>query len=1188
MIGVMISDRYRIDSELGEGGLGIVYRAFDTLLEREVALKLLAEKGLSADSQTKLLAEARAAAGLSHPNIVTVYDVGEFENAMFIVMELLEGTTLREISGEDLAQVLVYFQQLCGALAHAHQHGVIHRDLKPENVILVGNQVKLMDFGLARSMTSRLSADGALAGTAAYLAPEQALGMEVDERTDLYSLGVMLYEMTAGRLPFKDGDALTVISQHLHTPVVPPRTYNDEISPGLNELIMHLMNKTPGDRPASAEAVLLAVKDLPITEPGIESFTGVTLLQQIVQGRLVGRQKEIDLLRQHWQQVQQGQAQLILISGEPGVGKTRLANEMISFSRMHGAIMLRGGCYEYEATVPYLPITEALRDWVHNQPQEQLKEKLGDNASELAKLAPEIESKIGSLNPNPSLSPDQERLRMFDHVARFLGQLASDRALLLFIDDLHWADQGTLSLVHYLLRRLRNERMMIVGGYREVELDRNHPLAAALVEWNRERLVTRIQLGRLTKEDCARLLASMFEQDEVSPDFTEAIFRETEGNPFFIEEVVKALIDSGQIYRENMEWQRNDVADLAIPQSIKEAIGRRLSRLSRGSIEVLQYAAILGKVFNFQELMMIYENGSSEVLERENYLINALDDGLDAQLIRAAEGETFSFTHDKIRETLYKDLNSIRRRRLHQKIAQAIELDFAALPNTNHLPDLAYHYLQGGNLQKGMQYAIQAGEHARKLYANDEALQYYYQAAEAAETLNLNQELSSIFETIGDLHQAQGFSYEAVENYEEASSFVELVEHKARLQMKIGISYANVGDVRGLEHLRVAEEELDPNTQLEELTSALSWIGRFYHYQAQHRQAITSFKSALEMIENTELYVVKCTLYAFLSGAYQHLLEYEHSMKWAQDCLSLGEICDDPYWIAVGHEFMSENLMFTGDWNNAIEHALQDNSCGEKIGSLERIGWSMLCQCEALYGLGRLNDALKFGQSGLDLTEQIGEHRLSTLLLSMLSRISADLDDDELAESYARESIQQADDLSQVFMQCRSRSALIFLLVKNRKWEEAFKLTIEGQQLYLPTENVFGQSEIQIIRPLVLLGIGQLTEAMDAVDQVLDLAMNHKIIHYQGIALRIKGQILTESGDFKNAAANFLQAVEIFSRLESRLDLGKSYYHLGKLFKIQGNLEEARQESKKAIQLLTDCGAKYYLNLTQELIASLS
>jgi serine/threonine-protein kinase len=169
--------------------MGIVYQAFDTLLKRSVAIKVLSDPGLSADSQSRLLDEARVAAGLSHPNIVTVYDVREYDGLLFIIMELVDGKSLRDESFEDLDWILGINRQLCEALAHAHQHDVIHRDLKPENVLLVDGQVKLMDFGLARSMTSRMSADGGLVGTAFYMAPEQALGLEVDERTDLDRAG---------------------------------------------------------------------------------------------------------------------------------------------------------------------------------------------------------------------------------------------------------------------------------------------------------------------------------------------------------------------------------------------------------------------------------------------------------------------------------------------------------------------------------------------------------------------------------------------------------------------------------------------------------------------------------------------------------------------------------------------------------------------------------------------------------------------------------------------------------------------------------------------------------------------------------------------------------------------------------------------------------------------------------------
>ncbi len=1186
MIGLLLLERYRIDGELGQGGMGIVYRAFDTLLEREVAIKVLSGQRVNAESGSRLLDEARSIAGLSHPNIVTVHDVGEYNSSLFIVMELIPGQSLKDQNFEDLNLVLDTCEQLCEALAHAHHHGVIHRDLKPENVLVFDGQVKLMDFGLARSMASRLTSDGDLVGTAYYLAPEQALGLEVDERTDLYSLGVMMYEMVTGRLPFTTGDALAVISQHLHAPVVPPRTYNEKITPELNELILRLMGKSREERPASAEEVLSAISEIKKIDPEKGTPGEIILLQQIVQGRLVGREEELASLRRHWREAQQGHARLVLISGEPGVGKTRLANELIAYGRLHGGMILQGACYEYEAMVPYLPFSEALRDWVHDQTTEHLQSTLGDIATELAKLAPEIEGKLGPLPPNPTLAPDQERMRLYDSFARFLNNLSTEKGLIFFLDDLHWADRGTLALVHYLLRRLRNERVLVLGGYREVELDRSHPLAAALVEWNRERLVTRIQLGRLTLEDCGRLLASMFEQEDITPEFTEAIYRETEGNPFFIEEVVKALVDQGQIYRENLKWQRGDIADLAIPQSIKEAIGRRLNRLSTESIEVLQHAAILGKVFDFQELVAVYANGNGSSIEKENHLLDALDEGLNAQLIRAMEGESFSFTHDKIRETLYEEMNSIRRRRLHHKLAQGLEMVVRDRALEGYLPDLAYHYLQGGDLSKGMEYARHAGEHARNLYANDEALKYYLQAAEAADALNLPTELSEIFETIGDLNQSQGLFYDAAKYYNQAFSLVEAKEQRARLKMKIGESYANVGDVRGLEYLRTAEKELNPDTQIDDLANTLSWIGRYYHYQAQHRQAIKSFENALDMVKTSNKYAIKCTLYAFLAGSYQHLLEVDESVKWARECVSLGEENDDPYWTAVGNEFLSESAINI-NWSNVIKFANRDQEIGLKIGALDRIGWSKFCQTEALFGLGRLNEALEVGLSSLDLAEQIGEHRLATLLLPMLSLIQSALDADEAAEFYAQEGIKQADKLNQVMLQCMNRNAFIDLLIKRKDWDNALQVCEEGRQLYLPTENLLGQSYIQIITPLVLLGSGQLAEAKTAVEEVLKLVIDRQVYHYQGVALRIKGQILTAQGNLDEAATVYQEAIDILVGLESKLELGRAYYHRSSMLLINQHNESAQIDLENASQLFKECGAKYDFRLTQQLLETL-
>jgi serine/threonine protein kinase len=260
--GRTLDKRYRVLELLGRGGMGAVYRAHDTLLKRDVAVKVLSEAGLGTEGRARLLREAQSAAQLSHPNVVSVFDAGEVEVAghedsiPFVVMELVRGESLYTRRPQTLGEMLTIACQLCAALEHAHAYGIVHRDVKPENVMIAPDgTAKLMDFGLARTVDSRLTAEGAIVGTLFYLAPEQALGGEIDGRADLYALGVMLYEWTSGRLPFEGDDPVSVIGQHLHAPVVPPQEHNPQIPSALADLMLRLLSKKPEDRPGSAAQV---------------------------------------------------------------------------------------------------------------------------------------------------------------------------------------------------------------------------------------------------------------------------------------------------------------------------------------------------------------------------------------------------------------------------------------------------------------------------------------------------------------------------------------------------------------------------------------------------------------------------------------------------------------------------------------------------------------------------------------------------------------------------------------------------------------------------------------------------------------------------------------------------------------------------------------------------------------------
>ncbi len=719
MIGNTLQDRYRIDAEIGRGGMAIVYRAHDTLLKRDVAVKVMSQApALGTEGRARLLHEARSAAQLNHPNIVSIHDAGEADGSPFIVMELVEGQSLHDALPEALDDIIAIVRQICAALQYAHAHGIIHRDLKPENVLLASDgTAKLTDFGLARSVASRMTSEGTIIGSVFYLAPELALGHEFDGRADLYALGVMLYELTTGRLPFSADDPVAVISQHLHAPVVPPRAKNPHISPALDALIVGLLSKSPSDRPASGTEVLHILQQPTILEKEGVPAEELSVLERIERGRMVGRSQELQQARALWNRALGGEGQVLLISGEPGIGKTRLVRELVTQVELSGGQALIGVSYA-EGGTPYAAFRQMIGKALHSAPGYGF--SLPDSVlAGLLTLAPELRPRYPDLPEDPPLDPQAEQQRLFENLLIFYATLSEHVPLLVVVEDAQWADSGTLSLVRHLARHTRRQRVMIVATYRDVGLDEAQPLYEVLLDLNRERLATRLKLPRLRREETRELLAVLF-AEEITPEFLDGIYGDTEGNPFFIEEVCKALVESGKVYYEDGRWHRPEsIAELGIPQSVRVAIQSRVRKLPTDCQETLRLAAILGREFDFDTLAEASELD-------EDALIEALEGAERAQLIEevsAEDGVSFVFEHKLIPNTLVESLRTLQRRRLHRRAAAATETLYP-----DNFEALAYHYDQAGNVGKATEYLLKAGDRARGLYAHQEAIDHYERA----------------------------------------------------------------------------------------------------------------------------------------------------------------------------------------------------------------------------------------------------------------------------------------------------------------------------------------------------------------------------------------------------------------------------------------------------------------------------
>jgi tetratricopeptide (TPR) repeat protein len=429
--------------------------------------------------------------------------------------------------------------------------------------------------------------------------------------------------------------------------------------------------------------------------------------------------------------------------------------------------------------------------------------------------------------------------------------------------------------------------------------------------------------------------------------------------------------------------------------------------------------------------------------------------------------------------------------------------------------------------------------------------------------------------------------YPAVEKYEQAIEHIQayaeseagavdrgrIDEIQAVLKNKIGTAYAQVGDARGPEFLQEAQEQLNPQTQVLELANNLTMLGRYLHYRGLHSQAITFFEQARELAEPPGLTLPLMYIYAFLAGAYQHLLRIDESMQWAWTCVELGQRNAFPFAEAIGYEFLAEDLFFLARWEEAIQYALKDQEIGERLGSLDRVAWAGFPQSACLFGQGRLLEARQVAAARLALAEEIVDHRLIAWYNGALSLILSDLGEGEAALESARRSMDVSDQLQQVILQCWSRYALVYQQIKEKDWDGALEISRQAIDLYTPLENRVAPMYLGSIYPEALLGAGRTKEAEQFLSGFITRAGEVQAYFYEAIAWRVYGQALAELGRNDEALVAFGRAVEGLAAQDSRLELARALQRRGELLQRLGDEQAAQADLERARGLCSACGA---------------
>jgi class 3 adenylate cyclase/tetratricopeptide (TPR) repeat protein len=436
----------------------------------------------------------------------------------------------------------------------------------------------------------------------------------------------------------------------------------------------------------------------------------------------VGRDAELGRLGRRLAEVPAGRGGLVLIGGEPGIGKTRLVEELAEQAARDGIAVLWGHCYEGEWTPPYAPFIEALEADLAQADPEALKTLVGPGGPVLAQLVPKLRTILPDLPEAVPLPPDEERFRLLDAVAQYFAARAQREPLILCLDDLHWVDGGSLGMLRHLARLAARNKVLIVGTYRDAEVAAGHPLADALGAFPRETTFERFRIEGLGASGTTELLSAIAEH-EVEEKVGAVWAQETDGNPFFIAELVRHLVEEGHLFRTpDGRWATDrPLRELAIPDTVRDVIARRLSRLSDEARSLLQVASAFEGPFRFDVIATVAKLGEERALD-------GVDEALAAQLlVPAGPADTYLFHHALIRHTLYDHLGPSRRLRLHRQVAEALEQAYGGRPSPAQAGEIAGQYHRSAALsgaERGVEPALAAADHAQSSGGHDEAVRF--------------------------------------------------------------------------------------------------------------------------------------------------------------------------------------------------------------------------------------------------------------------------------------------------------------------------------------------------------------------------------------------------------------------------------------------------------------------------------
>jgi serine/threonine protein kinase/Tfp pilus assembly protein PilF len=1017
--------------------MGMVYKAFDTILERDVAIKVMHPHLLDdPKSAERFLREARAAAKLVHPNVVTIHEIGEADCGRFIVMEYIKGLSLSEFLKHngilEWELAVKFIQDILSALSYAHQLGILHRDIKTDNILLTDQKViKILDFGIAKMNTKvGMTAAGDILGTIEYMAPEQMMGEDPDTRCDIYAAGTVLYQLLTKKLPYEGETAVTILYQKLNEDPPPPSFYNDKILPNLDKIVLKALARNKVERWASAEDFDEALQKClekqtisqtsPFSDP---EFPENNLEEEVESDELtavfIGRTKEFSSLINLFSQVKHGNGQTVLVMGEAGVGKTTLIDHFRNYVEANKAWVLYGACLYQEGMDAYLPYIDALRGFFSKEsyslPEEE-RQKIKDMVREKVPLLLEFTERFTTTfgeHQNQSLQTEEEKpINLFEGIYLLVSLISERQPVVLVIDDLQWADEASLRLFHYLSRQVTGNRILQIGISRtdRNDLQRNGKPTMAfdvLLRLRQEGICKEYTLKRLTKDENDKLIDESLSQTVFSDDFYNLIYEETKGNPLFVIESLKMLREKGDIYTEDSVWyNRTDLKKIVVPNRVEDVFVRRLSSLNESERDMLQVAAVLGNKFIASHLAMILEEPKIKLLKTLQKIER------DLQIIASTE-DGFQFEHPMLRELLYNEIPKALQREYHGMIAEQLEKIY----NGNYgalVGDVAEHFRRGGLLSKAIPLLHKAGMRSFRLYAYNEASIFFENLlssmADNEEELSEKIDITEIYLKLTISQEEIGRWEDCINNY---NALLHLCEEKENIKgqidalIRLGRIYIKQGNWE--KALNVWERclELVKNHPIPNgLSRIYNNIGIIHFQKGDYDAALSFFDKTLENADNNDGVYDKAHALTNMGIISNIRGEFDQALNYYKESLEIYVSKDNSKGEAQVYHNMGMTYADMSEWEQAIEAFQKCFMLADEVEDKTLLALTELNMSKTYLKQGDYREAKKYADKALKFFKRVKDvlsiaeiDYIYGLLLSKQNRY-------DKAEGYLRQSIQ--------------------------------------------------------------------------------------------------------------------------------------------------------------------------------------